>query len=230
MANPVRYPNGVTTVGATDALAAFPLPDPSGVHTYWNDFDVYTAADWTETAVSVGTGTSASTIADADGGIIALVTAANENDGAWYEAQGESFLIETGKKAWIKVRFSVTDATQSDIVFGLASTSTAPQGADYRFLFESVDGSAAIYFNVDDNTTDSDSSTVATLADSTYVVLAAYYDGAGTIKLYADGVHITTMSDVDVPGVELAVSWGMINGSASAETLSVDYLLVAKER
>ncbi len=225
-----RFPNGVTNASKNGSLGALGFPDPTKFHSYFNDFDVYTAGDWTETAVSVGTGTSASAISDADGGVITLTSAANENDGAWYEAQGESWTITAGKKMWIKVRFKTSDATQSDIVFGLASTSTQPQTAANRFLFESVDGSAAIYFNSDDNTNDEDSSTVATLADATWITLGAYYDGKGNIELYADDVKITTFTPTTIPTTELAISWGQLNGSASVETLDVDYIFVAKER
>jgi len=230
MGTPVRYPNGVTNNTPTSATGFLPVPDPSNVQMYFNDFHVYTAGDWTETATSVGTGTSASAISDAAGGVVTLTSAANENDGAFYESQGESWTITAGKKMWIKVRFKTSDATQSDIIFGLHSTSTTPQTAANRFLFESVDGSAAVYFNSDDNTNDEDSTTVATLADATWITLAAYYDGAGNVLLFADNVHITTFTPTTIPTTELALGWGQLNGSASVETLDVDYILVAKER
>ena len=230
MGTPVRYPNGVTNNTPTSPTAMLPVLDPSNVQMYFNDFHVYTAGDWTETAVSVGTGTSASAISDAAGGVVTLTSAANENDGAWYESQGESWTVEAGKKMWIKVRFKTSDATQSDIIFGLHSTSTTPQSAANRFLFESVDGSAAVYFNSDDNTNDEDSDTVATLADATWITLAAYWDGVDTVELFADGVKVTSFTPTTTPTTELALGWGQLNGSASVETLDVDYILVAKER
>ena len=146
------------------------------------------------------------------------------------ESPGESFLITAGKKAFLKARFQVGDAIQSDFIFGLHSTDTTPQDATLRFLFESVDGSAALYFNVDDDTTDVDSDTVATLADDTWITVAAYYDGKGSIALYADGVKITTMTNVDVPGAEMALGFGYLNGAAGAETTDIDYILAAVER
>lgn len=230
MAAPTRYPNGVTNVASSNPMGMLGFLDPSQQQVYWNDFHVYTSGDWTETATSVGAGTSASAISDAAGGVVTLTSAANENDGAFYESQGESWTITAGKKMWLKIRFKTSDATQSDIIFGLHSTSTTPQTAANRFLFESVDGSAAIYFNSDDNTNDEDSDTVATLADATWIELAAYYDGKGNIELYADGSKITTFTPTTIPTTELALGWGQLNGSASVETLDVDYILVAKER
>lgn len=230
MAAPTRFTGGVTTVAKTKPLGMFGLPDPTGYHTYFNDFDVYTAGDWTETATSVGAGTSAAAIADADGGVMRITTAANENDGLFIESQGESFLIETGKKAWIKARFQVGDAIQSDLIIGLHSTDTTPLDATMRFAFISEDGSAALFFNVDDDTTDADSGTVATLADDTWITVAAYWDGVSTIELYANDAKVATMTGVSVPGAEMAIGIGYLNGAAGAETTDVDYILVSKER
>lgn len=229
MAAPTRFPNGVTNAGRTADTYMLPFPDPTRHHVYFNDFDD-DLVSWTETATSVGTGTSAAAIADADGGILRITTAANENDGLFIESQGEGFLIEDGKKAWIKARFALGDATQSDFIIGLHSTDTTPQDATLRFLFESVDGSAALYFNVDDDTTDTDSDTVATLVDDTFVTVAAYWDGKGNIELFLNDAKVTTMTSVSVPGAKMAIGIGYLNGAAGAETTDVDYILVAKER
>lgn len=226
---PTRFPNGVTNVAANADTSHLPFLDPTRYHVYFNDFDD-DLVSWTETATSVGAGTSAAAIADADGGILRITTAANEDDGLFIESQGESFLIEAGKKTWIKARFALGDAIQSDFIIGLHSTDTTPQDATLRFLFESVDGSAALYFNVDDNTTDADSDTVATLADDTFVVVTAYYDGKGNIELFLNDVKITTMTSVDVPGAEMAIGMGYLNGAAGAETTDIDYIMIAKER
>lgn len=229
MAAPSRFPSGVTNVGRNADTYMLGFPDPTRWHVYFNDFDD-DLVSWTETATSAGAGTSAAAIADADGGILRITTAANEDDGLFIESQGESFLIEEGKRTIIKARFALGDAAQSDFIIGLHSTDTTPQDATLRFLFESVDGSAALYFNVDDDTTDSDSDTVATLVDDTFVTVAAYYDGKGKIELFANDALVTTMTDVDVPGAEMAIGIGYLNGAAGAETTDIDYILVAKER
>lgn len=97
MAAPTRYPNGVTNVAKTDPLGMFGMPDPTKWHVYFNDFDQDIPSDWTETATSAGTGTSAAAVTDADGGVLRITTAANEDDGLFIESPGESFLIEAGK-------------------------------------------------------------------------------------------------------------------------------------
>lgn len=231
MSAPSRFPNGVGNSAKASAMGMLPFPDPTKFHTFFDDFDSPPlSTEYTLTATSVGTGTSAFSAADADGGVARITTAANENDGIFAELIGEGFLIESGKKAWIKTRFQVGDAAESDLIIGLHSTDTTPLDATHRFAFISEDGSASVFFNVDDGTTDADSSSVATLADDTYIVLGAYYDGKGNIQLYADDVLQTTMTGVSVPSGEMAVGFGYLNGAAGAETTDIDYLMVVKER
>ncbi len=221
---PTHFLGGVSTAAATNPLHQFGMPDPTKWQVFWDDF-IHEPF-----STSVGAGTSAISTPDLAGGCARITTAANENDGLFAQTIGEVFLLEQAKKAIIKVRFQVGDAIQSDMIFGLHSTDTTPQDATMRFLFESVDGAAAIYFNNDNNTTDSDSGTVATLADDTFITLGAYYDGRGNIKLYANDAHITTMTGITVPAAEMAVGFGYLNGAAGAETTDIDYLFVAKER
>lgn len=226
-----KFPNGITNAARDSALEQMGQLDPTNVHTYFNDFDEPPlSTEWTLTAVSVGTGTSAITTPDLDGGNARITTAANENDGLWAQLAGETFLMSASKKLWIKARFQVGDAIESDMVFGLHSTSTTPQAATMRFLFESVDGAAAMYFNCDNNTDDDDSSTVVTLTDDTFVTVGAYYDGNGNVKLFANDVHVTTMTGITPPAAEMAVGFGYLNGAAGAETTDVDYIFVAQER
>ena len=228
---PTHFTNGVSDVVTGNPLYELGVLDPTKYHTYWDDFDTTPiAAQWTLTATSAGTGTSAITVPDADGGLARITTAANENDGIYAEWISETFKLESGKKTWLKCRLSVGDAAQSDWLIGLHSTDTTPHDATLRYIFESVDGSAAVYFNNDNNTTDSDSSTLHTMVDDTFVTLAAYYDGGTTIQLFVDDAPVSTMTGITVPAAEMAVGFGYINGAAGAETADVDYILVVKER
>ena len=227
----VTHFTGITNASRGSALHGMGQMDPTKYLTFWDDFiHEPLSTEWTITATSGGTGTSAISTPDVNGGIARITTAADENDGLFAQTIGETFLLESGKKTWMKTRISVGDAIQSDLIVGLHSTDTTPQDATMRFLFESVDGAAAVYFNNDDNTTDSDSSTVATLEDDTFVTLGAYYDGITTIKLYADDVLKDTMTSITIPGAEMAVGFGYLNGASGAETADIDYIFVAKER
>lgn len=226
-----HFQSGISNAIRGSALEGMGQLDPTKFHTFFDDFNhAPLSTEWTITATSVGAGTSAISTPDVAGGIARITTAANENDGLFAQTLGEIFLLESGKKTWLKARFSVGDAIESDFVIGLHSTDTTPQDATMRFLFESVDGSAALYFNNDDNTTDTDSSTVATLADDTFITVGAYYDGISTVNLFLNDVKVTAITGITVPGAEMAVGFGYLNGAAGAETTDIDYIFVAKER
>mgnify|MGYP003670811282 CR=1 FL=1 len=228
---PTHFTDGVSNVISSNPLYQFGMLDPTKYHIIFDDFDkLPIAANYTLTAISGGSGTSAITSQDVDGGVARLTTAADELDGIAAEWLSESFLLESGKKTFIKTRLSVGDAVQSGWMVGLHSTDTTPRDATLRFFFESVDASADVYFNIDDNTTDADSSTIATLSDDTYITLAAYYDGVTSVELFADDVRITTMTDIGLPGAEMALGFGYWNGAAGAETTDFDYVFIAKER
>tara|TARA_R110002110_G_scaffold116538_4_gene288118 strand:+ start:1343 stop:2032 length:690 start_codon:yes stop_codon:yes gene_type:complete len=228
---PTHFTDGVSNVTSSNPLYQFGMLDPTKYHIIFDDFDkLPIAANYTLTAISGGSGTSAITSQDVDGGVARLTTAADELDGIAAEWLSESFLLESGKKTFIKTRLSVGDAVQSAWMVGLHSTDTTPRDATLRFFFESVDASADVYFNIDDNTTDADSSALATLSDDTYITLAAYYDGVTSVELFADDVRITTMTDIGLPGAEMALGFGYWNGAAGAETTDFDYVFIAKER
>ena len=228
---PTHFTDGVSNVISSNPLYQFGMLDPTKYHIIFDDFDkLPIAANYTLTAISGGSGTSAITSQDVDGGVARLTTAADELDGISAEWLSESFLLESGKKTFIKTRLSVGDAVQSAWMVGLHSTDTTPRDATLRFFFESVDASADVYFNIDDNTTDADSSALATLSDDTYITLAAYYDGVTSVELFADDVRITTMTDIGLPGAEMALGFGYWNGAAGAETTDFDYVFIAKER
>lgn len=227
---PTHFTNGVSNVVAGNPLYEFGMLDPTVWQVFWDDFiHEPFSTEWTITATSAGAGTSAISTPDAAGGLARITTAANENDGLFAQTIGEIFLLQDGKKAFLKTRISVGDAAQSDWIVGLHSTDTTPQDATMRWLFESVDGSAAVYFNNDDNTTDTDSATISTMVDDTFVTLAAYWDGIDTVRCYENNVLIDSFT-CDVPGAEMAVGFGYLNGAAGAETTDIDYIFVANER
>lgn len=228
---PTHFSTGVSNTSSGDPLYEFGMMDPTKWQISWHDFiEPPLAAQWTLTAVSAGTGTSAFSTPDVAGGIALMTGAANENDGLWAETLGESFLMLANKKAFVKARLKVSDATQSDWVMGLHSSSTTPLSAAMRFLFKSEDGAATVEFNVDDNTTDTDSGTLHTMVDDTFVVLAAYWDGIDKIRCYVNGALTETISSSAIPGAEMGVGFGYIAGAAGVDTASFDYLLVINER
>jgi hypothetical protein len=236
MSTPTRLDNGVTTVKKTDVLGMFKMPDPTQYHTWFDDFDKYTAADWVITTTEAGTGSATEALTIADGGALLITNAAGDDDLDFLQWAGnsgsvyESFLFESGKKLFFKAKFQISDATQSDCVMGLQITDTTPLAVTDGVYFIKADGSTTLNMVVIKDST-STTTAVATMADATDITVAFYYDGKSEVKAYADGVHVGTSVDTNLPDdEELAVSFGIQNGTDAAKSMTVDYIFAAKER
>jgi hypothetical protein len=230
MSKPARYTKGVSTAQA-GPLVELPCPDPTKLHLYFNDFDHYTAADWTVTLIGAG-GTAA--LGDADGGVLVLTTDTLDDDQVTLQKLGESFLLESGKKAFFKARFKVADATQADFQIGLVVTDTTPLDATDGIYFQKDDGDALLDVYCRKNaTTGSTSATgVHTVVNDTYLTVGWMYDGVSELKYFVNDIHKGTLSAAAayLPDTELTVSMSYKNGEAGAIAMTVDYILAAKER
>lgn len=243
MGSPVRFTFGVTTADKTDPLGMYGLPDPTGWHTYFDDFDTFTAAQWTITTTEAGAGSATEALTDADGGVLLVTNDSADNDLDFFQKVGESFLPAAGKRLCGKFRFKVSDATESEVHFGLMVTdtdpysSTAGDGVTDGIFFMKEDGTTNVNFYVQKDTTtgQSTSSAVTTLADDTWTELGFAFDGKRYVTLWKDGVQLSTVDlsatvTTYLPDTELTISFGIKNGAAAAKTLSVDYIFVAQER
>ena len=232
-----RFPDGVTTAAKTAPMGAFGLPDPTQWHVFFDDFDTYTAGQWTVTRVGT---TPTEALTDINGGALLLTVSAADNDSDQLQKVGESFLLASGKKAFFKARFKVSDATQSDFLIGLAVTDTTLLGAvdgagvTDGIFFNKDDGDALLDFNVQKNATTGQtrSAGVATVVSDTFMTVAWYFDGVSEVKCYVDDVQKATLdgSSTYLPDTELTVSFAIQNGEAVAKTMTIDYIFAAMER
>jgi hypothetical protein len=230
MTTPARFANGLTNVGPTNPMHALGMLDPTKFIVYWNDFHNYTAGDWTVTETTAGA-TQATTAGN--GGLIALVTEANDDDVNQLQLNQETFKIIAGKKSWFKARFKVSDVTQTDVYFGLIITDTSVAGGVTDGLyFRKADGAATMIHVLEKDSAESSSGTVATLVNDTFVTAAFYYNGKDAVEVFIDDVkqftHTTLTNLCD--DEELAVTITLQNGEAGAKTLTTDYVLAVSER
>lgn len=234
MPAPARFPAGVSTASEQSVLWNAGFIDPTRWHVYFNDFDNYVAGDWTITKTEAGTGSASEALTDIDGGAILITNDNADNDNDFFQKKGESFLMEAGKKAFFKARFKVSDATQSDVVIGLQITDTTPLDVTDGIYFLKADDAAtvSVICRKDATTGSNSASAIATMADDTFIVLGWYYDGKGTLTYYVNDVAIGSLdaSSSYLPDTEMTVSFGIQNGAAAAKTMTVDYILTAKER
>lgn len=231
MAAPTRFPSGVTNSRSAQAMGMLGIPDPSANHTYFNDFDTFTAADWTITTTEAGGGSASEAIANEDGGVLLITNDAADDDNDFLQLASETFKFESGKRLFFKARLKVSDATQSDFVMGLQITDTSPLAVTDGVYFRKDDGDANLDFVVIKDSTATTASAVTTVSDATYLEVAFEYDGADQIKYFIDDALAGTSVTTNLPDdEELTVSFGIQNGAAAAKTMSIDYILVSKER
>src|SRR4029077_3322170 len=91
-------PSGITNAVLSTALETYIGVDPSTVHQYFNDFDVYTAGDWTVTPTHAGT----NAVAAGPGGILSLAALATSADVDQLTLKAAAFNFVAGNQVWFK--------------------------------------------------------------------------------------------------------------------------------
>ena len=223
-----RFPNGVTNVGEQSLFAELGQPAATIFHTYFEDFDYYTAGDWTVTETDAG---ATQALTDGDGGLLLITNTAADNDLVSLQKKGESFRFASAKALFFEARFKVSDATQSDVVIGLQITDTTPLDVTDGVFFIKADGAATVDFRVEKNNTATTASAIATMANDTYIRLGFYYDGSSAVQYFVNGTYTGSSVTTNLPDDEdMTVTIAIQNGEAAAKTMTVDYIYVAKER
>jgi len=239
MSTPVRFTSGITNVANGQPFGTFVQPDPRLVYGYFNDFFTYAATDWVLSTTEDGGGDASEAIADDETGGVLLITndaASGDHDNFQLSNDGgtndsESFLFATGKKAWFDTRFKSNDGDKVHIFIGLHITNTDPVNAAPTdgVYFELTGGSAS--FVCRKNSVSTTEAAITTLGDDTFLRLSYYWDGVDTFHIYVDGTEVATTSSGTLPDDELlALSFGVENEEASANTLELDYIGAWMER
>ena len=224
--------NSVATEHKKNQPMFAPYPSDQTFYMYHNDFFTYNSGDWTITTTEAGTGSASEAVTSSDGGALLLTNAAGDNDLDFLQLKGEGFKLSTSKKAYFSARFKVNDVDQSDFVMGLGITDTTPLDTTDGVFFISADGDAGLDFLVEKDNSATTTEDVATMADDTFITTTWFIDPDASKVYYSInnakpvGVAITNLPDDE----ELTVSFGIQNGEASAQTMTIDYVVAAVER
>lgn len=214
--------------------AKLPVAQDPDYVVYFNDFlstADYAATDWTITTTEDGAGSATEAIAtDELGGALLITNDDADDDADSLQMNEEVWKLSSGKRLWYKTRMKLSDATQSDLFVGLCITDTTPLVATDRIGFEKNDGDALLDALCELNSTETNTASVATAADDTYVELGFYWDGKNKVEYFVNDALVATHTS-NIPSDEnLAVTIHLVNGEAAAKTATVDYIYVAMER
>ena len=226
-----RFPFGLTNVNDVNLFADMVQPDPTLFHQYFQDFDTYVAADWTVTETDAA---ATQALTAGDGGLLLVTNTAADNDLVALQKNPAAWTFTAGKKTFFRCRFKVSNATESDLVFGLQIVDATPLDVTDGVYFLKADNSTnvAIIARKNATTGSTTAAAIATLANDTFIELGWCYDGESTIAYEVNGTVLGSLdgSSSYLPDANCTVSFALQNGNAVARTMTVDYIFVAKER
>ena len=244
MGAPTRFPNGMTNVGKTDPFGRLGVPSPIKWQMYFNDFHAYSADDWLETVVDTDVdGNDTRTIDATAGGVLNIANNDNSSDSTNLRLGGdnsaEQFLLPTGKQAYLAAKFSSTDVDKNYLAVALVEgTDVDLQGGlpnDHVAI--QVDGTDAnIDISISKDGTATTESAVGTVSDYTegtndLTEVVLYYNGSDEVQVFVDGSKAATMATDNWPDdEELALEMEIHNTDAAADSMAVDWVMVAVER
>lgn len=231
MTKPTRYPGGLNNAPLQSVFEDMGQLDPSKFHNYFNDFDLFTASDWTITTVEAGAGSATEAIQNEDGGVLLITNDDADDDSDFLQLVNETFKFETGKALFFKTRLKVSDAIQSDFIIGLQITDTTPLAVTDGIYFRKDDGDALLDFVVIKDSIATTATGIATIADDTYLDIGFFYNGVDKVSFFVNNQRLGFSVVTNLPDdEELTISFGIQNGEAAAKTMSIDYIQVAKGR
>ena len=176
---------------------------------------------WTTTVVEVGTGESEMNPSDDEDIVAEIITAANEDDGAQYQAPGAAFKCVDGVSFYLGMKFKINDVDQIDLLFGACITDTSLLGAlsDGVYL-ESLDASTSVSGVTEKNGTETQTDSLGTLVDDTFQIWEMVWDGTNLV-FYIDGVQVASHTD-NIPNDEgLRMSIAFLTGEVAAQTMKI---------
>ena len=185
--------------------------------------DFTTAKEYTVTVVG---GADAVTQGILAGSRAAIATAATENNGVNIQVVGTPFQLESGKPCYFGVKMSASQATESDILVGLASTDTSLVAAHAITVANGVffykdDGATAITTNAMKASVNS-AATVGTAMDTSKHVYEILFDGT-SLSFFFDSALVNTITtgwptDVVTPSI------AVMAGTTTAVTSQVEWM------
>lgn len=189
-------------------------------------------------------GTATQTLSDVDdGGAVILLNSAADNDatvvrqGKGTDGSGGLWLThKAGKYIFIEGTFKISDATQSDMYFGIFNKSTDPVGTipTSGFFFRKDDGDTQLdCISVKSGPTDTTSSTNVATMDTGYHKYSIRILGNSQAEFFLDDTRValhTATGNFPLSTTFMAPHLCIQNGEAVAKSMTLKDWTVAAQR
>jgi hypothetical protein len=164
--------------------------------------------------------------AGATGGVLLLTTAGTEDDGLNIQAQGEAFLLASGKECYFGAKIKISAATESEVVIGLCITDTTLLGGmTDGIYFRKPDGGTTMSFVLEKGSAETATAYGSAIVADTWYTLECYFDGTN-IDWWVNNVLQTRPVTTNLPNTEyLTPSIAWLNGAtAGGPIMRVDWI------
>lgn len=235
-------PGGVNNCAPWQTMSESGIPDPSFSQLFHEDFNKYTAAEWTVTNVGV---TPTNALTAETGGVLLNTTTAGAADATYLQLPVAGFQLLAGKHIFFKARIKQSDATTSDIYAGLIMTSVTPLAANDGLFFFKATGATTwvLRSRIGGASTDLALPASSVAVNATYQELGFHIDNLGNVEAFfnpttgspgipnaGDNRGRDASFQPSLTQVMLSPSFGIRNGAAAIKTMSIDYITVSAER
>jgi hypothetical protein len=227
--------------GFSDALPDTVMYDvgmqqPWSYQNYFDDFNIFTAAQWTVTETQAG---ATQLGASGDGGWYQTVNSAASGDYSTIQhgVAGVSpvqFFIDANSDWGFVTRFKVDNVATGPIcVLGLQAAVATPD-TPVNGVYIITGALGAISFSMTKASATTTLATGALMAADTFAEVGFFYDASKSIvKVYKDGAQIgeqSTLTNIPLISTGLGTTISLKNATAAARTLTVDYVMAFKRR
>jgi hypothetical protein len=255
---PVRYPSGVSFDPPYGVFGQMGTPSPIFYHMWYDDMDQEVGETGAYTKTTTGNGTVALTAGD--GGLALFTTNSSTpiaTDIASLQLPVAGFTYTAGKKMFFATRFQASSISAAVFQFGLIQQTVTPGTVTDGIWFSKAAGSlTALAINISKASTPISVTLPGTaflLANNVNVDLGFSVDRLGNVyawvgsQLYGfipqsgTGPNLPPLNQgpvssiqspvsASIPTVNLTPTMAMQSGTTASSTMTVDFIVAAKER
>ncbi len=254
---PSRFIKGVSTAGVGSVLGNLPVPNMFDPHVYANDFDDFTIAQWTQVQVGAGTNTIPAAeggklvLTTAAGGtdsqhLVKLPGTFSLTPGNqfWFMANvavsnADSTMIVGMQPAnaapMVPVNgifFSKTGGS-ANVDFTIRSASTSTTLSAVTTMAAATPTSLGFYYDGKQDPTLYVFSSTPVLGANPLAAFTSsplYFMGGTCVgAMGAQSPNATPLTNLPLPAILMGPDFGILNTTANARTLTVDYVIAGSE-